>query len=532
MRAPDSKLFMKINSDPNERGSVLVTALITITILTLICATSLYVASQNTNAGMQTASWQQALSGAESAVDQAFNALNMSASGTAGAWTNWKVKSGSLPATQPAGGPNASVAPTSGNYNYLVPSNITFQQGVEGNNSVSSWVTIDTAGLPLDNNGNQCYRVRATGSAGAPGPKRVSNQRLDNDLRKLSLIFDRKAGVTISSPVASRTIEVIAAPPAKNLFAYGILLRNSVNMQGNTFIDSFNSGDSTKSTNGQWDLTKRQSHGNVATINSTGSNLNNEPIYGNLAYSGPTVKETGGVTGEIYTPFSASSPATSDPSWTPDYTYSGAPATHSLTATGTSNAATKVKINGDFATNGGAFTISNGNPPDPITGKIPDAYIEIWVTGQFSTTNTLTQASTATVIVNGNPTTKPAATHVTWYVDGNISTGGGSYTNQGGTALYTTFNGVGASPGGTGTATISGNSTFIAVVNAPGYDITVSGTGDLSGSLAANSLSMTGSGNIHYDEALATNGNIPLIGNYAFASWFEDNSDPTRGLTF
>jgi Tfp pilus assembly protein PilX len=76
---------MKITSDPNERGSVLVTALITITILTLICATSLYVASQNTNAGMQTASWQQALSGAESAADLAFNALN-NASASGSAW--------------------------------------------------------------------------------------------------------------------------------------------------------------------------------------------------------------------------------------------------------------------------------------------------------------------------------------------------------------------------------------------------------------------------------------------------------------
>jgi hypothetical protein len=509
MRAPDSKLFMKITSDPNERGSVLVTALITITILTLICATSLYIASQNTNAGMQTASWQQALSGAESAVDQAFDALN------SGAWTGWKTVNGSPPTTKPTGGSNANGPPPSTKYNYLIPSNITFQQGVEGNNSVSSWVTIDTAGLPVDNSHPaQWYRVRATGSAGAPGQKRVSNQRLDDDLRKLSLIFDRKAGGTVSSPVASRTIEVIAAPQTTNIFAYGIVLRTSLSMQGNTFIDSFNSGDNQKSTNGQWDLTKRQSHGNVATVNSTGSNLNNEPIYGNLAYSGPVVKGTGGVTGGIYTPFNTSPPATSDPpaSWTalllPANTYAGTPGSNSLSATGTTpNNPTRVKINGDFTVNGGAFTISNGN------GGNNAAYIEVWVSGNFKTTSTLTQNSSV---------------HVTWYVDGNITTGGGSYTNQNGTALYTTFIGVGTG----NTVTISGNSTFIAAVNAPGDDITVSGTGDLSGSLAGNSLSMTGSGNIHYDEALAANGNSTLIGNYAFASWFEDNSDPTRGLTY
>jgi len=499
---------MKINSVTSERGSVLVTALITITILTLICATSLYVASQNTNAGMQAASWQQALSGAESAVDQAFNALNMNASGTSGAWTNWKrVDSSSLPTTKPSGGSTAVAPPTSNKYNYLIPSNITFQQGVEGNNSVSSWVTIDTAGLPLDNNGNQWYRVRATGSAGAPGPKRVSNQRLDDDLRKLSLIFDRKAGGTVSSPVASRTIEVIAASQTKNVLAYGFVLRNSIYMNGNTLIDSFDSRYSATSTNGQYDSTKFLSHGNVATVNSTGSNLNNEPIKGSLAYSGPVVKGTGGVTGTISTPFNASPPDTSDPSWTalPVNTYTGAPGSNSLIATGTRANPTQVKINGDFITNA-TFTILGA----------ANSYIEIWVSGKFQTKSTLTQS-------NG--------VYVKWYVDGgSITTDGGTYiNNQTGTAtaLYTTFIGVGA-----GTASIGGNSNLIAVLNAPGYDVTVKGTGDFSGSIAANSLSMVGSGSIHYDEALAANGINSSIANYSIASWFEDNSDPTRGQTF
>jgi len=45
-------------------GSVLLVAILTLTILTAICATSLYVATQNTNSTSQTASWQAALSGA------------------------------------------------------------------------------------------------------------------------------------------------------------------------------------------------------------------------------------------------------------------------------------------------------------------------------------------------------------------------------------------------------------------------------------------------------------------------------------
>ncbi len=526
MRAPDSKIFMKITSIPSERGSVLVTALLTITILTLICATSLYVASQNTNAGMQTASWQQALSGAESAADQAFNALNTDAAATTNqqhkqVWANWlSVNSSSLPTTRPSGGSNGNgptsltTPPTSGNYYYLIPSNITFQQGVEGNNSVSSWVTIDTAGLRKDHYNNQWYRVRATGQAGAPGRKRVSNERLDNDLRNLSLIFDRKAGGTVSSPVASRTIEVIAAPQPTNVLAYGILMRNSINLQGSIHmvIDSFDSTNSTKSTNGQYDSAKAQSHGDVATVNSTGSNLSDQTVNGNLAYSGPAIQGTGGVTGTISTPFNASVPDTSDPTGNPSATYTGVPPSMSLSASGTTaSSPTLVKINGDFALSSGAFSIVNGS-----NNGSNAVYITIWVTGQF-------QMSGGS---NGSITQGPNV-HVTWVVDGNITATGGTATSQNGAAPYTTFIGV-----GTGTVSIGGNSNFIAALNAPGYNITVSGSGSLIGSVIGNSLNMTGSGTIHYDEALAPTNSSNLIGTFAFASWFEDNGDAARGQTF
>ena len=57
---------MKANQTVNENGSVLVTTMMTMTILAMICATSLYIAAQNSGTGMQTAGWQQALTAAES----------------------------------------------------------------------------------------------------------------------------------------------------------------------------------------------------------------------------------------------------------------------------------------------------------------------------------------------------------------------------------------------------------------------------------------------------------------------------------
>src|SRR5437764_12851837 len=110
---------MKTGTLSRQRGAILVIVLMTITILTMLCFTSLYIAGQNANAAAQAASWQQALTGAESAVDQAIAALNT------GTWTNWVTLSGAVPNLQPQPGPTPTAAtapPTSLQYNYVAGS--------------------------------------------------------------------------------------------------------------------------------------------------------------------------------------------------------------------------------------------------------------------------------------------------------------------------------------------------------------------------------------------------------------------------
>ena len=105
--------------------------MLTITILALICATSLYITSQNATSDMQTASWQQSLTAAESGVDAAIRALNNKN------WTNWisvNQNANDLPATEPvpSPSPSASVAPDSSHYNFLPSSalTLTMQGGI------------------------------------------------------------------------------------------------------------------------------------------------------------------------------------------------------------------------------------------------------------------------------------------------------------------------------------------------------------------------------------------------------------------
>lgn len=485
------------------------TALLTITLLTIICATSLYVTSQNANATTQTASWQQALAGAEGAVDQAMSALNSQT------WTGWYTAAKPLP----TGKPNsvnpipASGPPASGSYNYYFPSTLATSSPAgtadESGKTVSSWVTVDSAGLPIKS-GYQEYRIRATGVVGAPGPARVSNQKLDNQLRKISLRMDRFTGSAVSTPQAARRIEVIATPVTNSQFPRAITMQNWLVMNGTgSIIDSFDSGSNLYSNNGQYIFSKHKSNGDVGLVLSSKgnnvSNLKDNAVYGSLQYSGPAVKKTTGVKGTVSSPFNTKLPAATDPTTT--FTaYNKNPDNDTVIASGSAASPTRLKLTGNFSLQKN-FTINSSNP----TG--PDTYLEMWVTGNYNTT--------------GNAlVTQSSKVHVTWYVDGSISTAGNAYVNQSGLAANTSFIAVGS-----GSITISGNGDLIGTFYGPSRDVSFTGNGSLIGSVIGDNLTISSNASIHYDEALG-NGGAVTFSNYAYASWFEDNSDPARSIAY
>jgi hypothetical protein len=519
---PDNNHFMKINSVTSERGSVLMVALLTISIMTFICAVSLHIATQNANGAMQVASWQQALTGAESALDQAIDALNLDAQGSSSAWTNqswYKVSSSSLPTTQPSGGSSTTKAPKSGEYNYFIPSAIPLQG--EGNNSVTSWVTVDTVGSTfVDTSGKQWYRVRATGVANAPAIARVSNNKLDNDLRNtLGLRFNRKTGAAITGTgtnisQVTRSIEVILSPVATSIWTRGVTLKNWLAMSGGGVIDSFDSGNPFKSTNGLYDVTKRQSNAGIGLLqsNSTASDLKSTYVYGSIQYSGPAIKNTSNVQGTISSPFNTTIPDTSDPTWASgSYTsYAGGTMPFASATTGSKNSPALIKVNGDMTLlSGNTVTITSGS------NSANNSYLVIWVTGNLK-------------VMSGGFIKQDQYANVTFYVDGDITTAAGGFTNASGLASNLSMVGVGTGH----TVTVSGSGNFIGTVNAPADAVVVSGSGNFSGAVIGNNLTISGGASFHYDEALGKGSGSSSVGNYAFASWFEDNSDPTRGIIY
>ena len=533
MRALDNSK-MKIDQNNTDRGGVLIITILSITILMLICATSLYITSQNGTTDMQAASWQQSLTVAESGVDAAVRALNNKT------WTNWisvnQIGNG-LPLSEPAPSPSpaATAAPDSSHYNYLPSSALALSMQGEGATSVSAWVTVDQAGMSTaqDTNGLQWYRIRSTGVAAAPGPARTSNQKLDNDLRKISLRFDRKSGSAITTPRATRTIEVIAQPISSSLGSRGIISRKTFYVAGNGFIDSFDSSNSLYSTNGQYVQAKRESHGDVGILDSTGSSLaNGTYIYGSLTYSGPAVQNTQHVQGAISTPFNVNVPTVSTPNWvsgsystTLPTTISGDPNANPPTGTATNPLRYKVS---SVVLSGGQ-TIKIQAPVDPVTKKSVSGYdnVQIWITDADGATNALsTSGNNAGIKLDTDASLKV-------WVQGNISLTGQSIVNGSGLAANLQIYGVSPTDGSIPTAYIAGQGDFIGVLDAPEFNTTFGGNGDIMGAVIGRTVTIQGNGSLHYDQALSTLLTSLEPPSYAFAAWFEDNSDcgidPTDG---
>jgi hypothetical protein len=99
-------------------------------------------------------------------------------------------------------------------------------------------------------------------------------------------------------------------------------------------------------------------------------------------------------------------------------------------------------------------------------------------------------------ISGGGKLTQDPTAHVTWIVDRDITVAADSYNNWSNRAANAEFVGV-----GTGKISISGYGNFIATLQAPGRDVTVSGGAALSGSVVDNTLTLTGSSSMHRDEA-------------------------------
>ena len=482
-----------------ESGSVLIWTVLVITVLSLAAAEVLHVVSAKYNTALHTATWQESLLAAESGVDLALRELRKSLFPAPNrAWDGWNNTPGNgITSYGLTTIPNAGLAGTP------MTIEVNVDAPLQLKDPANSW---------------QYYRIRALGTMPITGPARASDNKQDTRLRKMSLRADRFTGGVltsqeVTSPRVSRRVEAIVRPTSA--FDQAVVAFDSLNLNdASIIIDSYDSRDATKSTNGLYDVAKRQRNGHIAT-NANLLKAGNAYVYGDVSTNSGTVTGVANVTGVQRTDFYQEPIPVQAPAWNQMYTPTP---THIL---GPGNLAAATRRNPEctqFVEDcvASRYVLSSliiaGGELLNLTGK-PDGsttYIDIYVTGEISATGN------AQIVVH--PGVK-----ATIYFAGGVKVSGNGLVNKNNQPGNLMMFGI-TPPAGTlpKTVELGGSGQLTAAVYAPDYYVHMNNGGTRGiahGSFVGKTFTMTGPTDLHYDEALGSQGRIT---NYKIVSWFED----------
>jgi len=430
---------------------------------------------------------------AEAGIDISVNEMRKGIYDPTNAWSGWSnMADGVLTAT-----PN----PT-GSTVYFTSK--VFLRESEGGQRSYAQIAVDAPAFLRDASGEQWYRVRSLGVAEIPGGVVVAGDKADLRLRKFDLKVDHRTGVRVFRPQATRLIEAIVKPVGAFRTALMGVSVIDLNTQ-NIVVDSYDSRDPDKSTNGRYDPGKRQANGDIAT-NGPLLEAGSAHIYGDAATNGGTVLNSTNVSGEVRNDFSQELFAVNQPNKPPD---AGTPSYISNTAV----ISAKPDDPAQFLF--GTINLS-GQDTLRIKGATDGSptYAQIVVPGDIST------SGQGAIIID-------PGVNLRIFVMGDVNITGNGFINDN-SPLNLQLYGVDrppnadGSPQTPGTIKIAGNGGFSGTVYAPSYNVTMTGGGatdNLFGAFVGWTVSMSGIQAVHYDEALADGG---LISDYKVVSWLED----------
>ncbi len=476
---------MQIPKIPNRAGSILIWVVLLVTILSLVATELLRVVSSKYQGTLYTAIWQESLVAAESGVDLAIIELRKSLyPAPNNAWAGWDTTSGT-------GNHGLVTIPNSG----LAGTPMTIAVAVDAPPSLKDPVTQW-----------QYYRIRTTGTMPITGPVRAGDNKNDTRLRKASMRSDRFTGDTlasqaIDSPRVSRRIEAIVRPVSA--FDQAIMSVGALDLtnQG-IIIDSYDSRDPLKSTGGQYDVAKRQAHGNIAT-DGTILNAGGARVYGDVATNSGVATGITNITGVERNDFYQDPIPVSAPNWP---SVNGSPSAVNNSSAdlvaGAQEGSSRYVLSNITLSGNAILTLG--------TASTSTTYIEIYVTGMISVTG------------NGQIVVPPGV-EAKIYCGGNVAIAGNGVVNSANKPGNLLFYGINPTdPTSVRTFNLGGNSLLSAAVYAPAFDVQINdgGTrGSVYGSFVGKTVKMVGVTDLHYDEALGSGG---TVNNYKIVSWFED----------
>jgi hypothetical protein len=482
----------------SRAGTALVTSLVCAGIIASVCAVGIAFIQPRYRSVHQTASWKESLLTAEGGIEMAMNEIRKSLYDPEHAFEGWTASADPI-VGEASNEPGASAQ----RMTYTLESSAVLRKG-EGAQSSRAYVTVDAPRCLVDRSNEQWYRIRSLGVTDVPGAGGIAGEAQDLKLRKFDLVYDRRSGRKVMHPQAGRVIEAIAKP--MGAFSLALFGTNSVNMNNhNIVVDSYDSRDNNKSTNGGYDVAKRQSNADVAT-NGPLINAGGAHVYGDAFTNGGTVLNAQNVTGEIGSEFYKDTLTVQRPNTNPD---AGTPSVV--------NETTVIQANAETPSNFQFSTVSlSGSEVLEIQGAADGSatYAQIVVTGDIS--------------LSGKAQIKLGrGVYARIFVAGDADFSGQGFLNPN-SPLALQLYGIDRPKNADGTVSnhgmmkISGNGGFCGAVYAPDYDIEMKGGGTtdtIFGAFVGHTISMTGVQSVHYDEALADGG---LINDYKIVSWFED----------
>jgi hypothetical protein len=553
---------MKTQIHQRNNGNILVCALCTIVIVSLIGANVLVNCNRRYNiTAKQVKGWKEALYAAEAGGDAGFDEVRKALSPI------------NLPFTTDGWAAAPSPAPTPG------PAWTKTISGFGQDSNLSTTVTIDkltdtTGTIP---NSTPYYRIRAVGTArlfGLPrvglsdqffaGPNFVANSASrgvgETLLRKIDFKYDHfKASYgdgdghnlslsTVTFPQITRRIELVAVP---KYFVFGGAMRvgNLFDGPGNAgFLDSYNSKNPTNPNPSSPQVVNNDIPG-PNTTSYYGSNPSSStyladahdgdvsvgaknfaeggPIWGDVTTNGGNITHSGyQISGTI----DNNVPFTIPPLPAPDTTgfTAGNSGTGADTATGTSESSPTGFVYSGIT---GSKTIKNGNAG---SSTFPCAYAKIVVNGDITGQITVEKGVTAEIWFTGNMKVKAGD------LDNQNVDRGTQTANPGSLGVpplipptpaddpnpsrvgHMKFFGISPTTSGTTqTIEIDPPGNIFATFYAPSADITITGNPDIFSAIVGRSFSGNGNTGFHYDKAL-NQVDIGVVTDYQVVSYVED----------
>ncbi len=489
-------------------GSTLLAATFTIAIGALLIGAFYQTLMPRFRSVHQSASWHDALQGAEAGANHTVHALNQFALSTANADNyDWAANGWTFTDSNYVANGERTLATAS-------------MPALGGNNNVAlTRVAVDVYTRATSARNPPWFRIRSTARADLPG-RFTSADRRDLPLRRMKL--GAKSG-GVADPHVTRTVEVIAKPQYR--FSNAITTRLDLRLGNSSgwIVDSFDSTDAFKSEVGSSaggyypaSLAKRQSNGNIGSMMTA---PNGTPYTALIHASGATVagevwtnggdnpnttshenvsNNTNVDPNRIHDTFYREFQGVTEPVWT---STTAAPSGNTAFTTGTQFSPRRYIVNGPL----GGFTVTA--PASGTTG-----FIEIIVKGNLDTN----LSSSKDIVI-------PPNVYATIYVNGNVDFSNGminASTQSSRVASRLTLYGLSTAANATYVA--SGNAVQILSFYGPNYGVALNGTVTTVGSVVSKTFTIDGGGNggFHYDESLGRGGDIE---SWKTASYFDDS---------